>query len=240
MIKEYFSHDYNARNDRKLVKLRMGLGLEGVGIYWCIIEMLYENGGKVNLSEIERISFELGVPCERITDVLRNYELFRFKGEVFHSVSVSERLEKRKAKSDKARDSAVSRWNRAKEGDANALRTHCDGNANKSKDKGIVKEEIYKEESWRDSFDLYMKECKTAYNDLYKNKEFITEQSRLNPNVDIKLSIEKGYVNFWGTEAGWKHKKKSRSKTIDWKLTIVNSISMNKVYNDRSIQKVSR
>ena len=37
-------------------------------------------------------------------------------------------------------------------------------------------------------------------------------QERLNPNIDVKLSLEKGYVNFWGTEAGWIHKKKSRSK----------------------------
>jgi len=55
-------------------------------------------------------------------------------------------------------------------------------------------------------------------------------QQRLNPNVNIKLSIEKGFRNFWGTEAGWQHKKKSRSKEIDWKRTIINSIAFNKVY----------
>jgi len=31
-------------------------------------------------------------------------------------------------------------------------------------------------------------------------------------------------------ETGWKHKKKSRSKNIDWKSTLTNAISLNKVY----------
>jgi hypothetical protein len=62
------------------------------------------------------------------------------------------------------------------------------------------------------------------------NEKLMAEQSRLNPNVNVPLSIEKGFTNFWGTEAGWKHKRKSKSVEIDWRTTIVNSISLNKVY----------
>jgi hypothetical protein len=63
-----------------------------------------------------------------------------------------------------------------------------------------------------------------------ENPDLMKDQIRLNPGVDVRLSIEKGYKNFWGTEAGWKHKKKNRSKDIDWRSTIINSISLNKVY----------
>jgi len=87
--------------------------------------------------------------------------------------------------------------------------------------------------TWRDNFEIYLKECKAEYSRLYRDQSFIDEQSRLNPNVNIKLSIEKGYTNFWGTELGWKHKKKSKSASIDWKSTIINSIEMNKVYYTR-------
>jgi hypothetical protein len=135
-MKEYFSHDYNGRNDRKLVKLRMDFGLEGIGIYWCIVEMLYENNGRICLDEIETIAFELQTDCERITTVLKNYDLFRFKGNFFYSESVNGRLNKRKEKSDKARTSALTRWNTNDKDDANALQTHNEGNAikvNKSK-----------------------------------------------------------------------------------------------------------
>jgi len=75
-----------------------------------------------------------------------------------------------------------------------------------------------------------LSECKEAYRKYYNDDQFIKVQSQLNPNVNIKLSITKGFENFWGTEAGWKHKKKSRSKEIDWRQTIINSIDLNKVY----------
>jgi hypothetical protein len=84
--------------------------------------------------------------------------------------------------------------------------------------------------TWRNNFDVYMSECKKGYEAFMTNTFLLQTQQRLNPGVNIKLSIEKGYVNFWGTEAGWKHKKKSKSKELDWQSTIINSISMNKVY----------
>jgi len=83
---------------------------------------------------------------------------------------------------------------------------------------------------WKTDFDIYLTECKKGYEDFMNDEEMLKTQQRLNPNVNIKLSIEKGFRNFWGTEAGWQHKKKSRSKEIDWKRTIINSIAFNKVY----------
>lgn len=84
--------------------------------------------------------------------------------------------------------------------------------------------------TWQDNFILYMSECKLGYKKFMEDTELLKTQQRLNPGINIKLSIEKGFINFWGTELGWKHKKLKRSKDIDWKSTIINSISMNKVY----------
>ena len=72
-----------------------------------------------------------------------------------------------------------------------------------------------------------------GYKKFHENTDLIKDQERLNPGVDVLLSIEKGFKNFWGTEAGWKHKKKSKSATIDWQATIINSIGINKVYKPR-------
>ena len=38
----YFPHDSNARNDKRLIKVRMKYGMQGYGIYFGIIEILRE------------------------------------------------------------------------------------------------------------------------------------------------------------------------------------------------------
>lgn len=119
----YFSHDFNARGDRKMVNLLMTCGIEGVGIYWCIVEMLFEEGGYLMRTECERIAFELRTECERIEKVI-NSSLFSGDNDRFWSESVLRRLEIRKEKSKTARESANYRWDNAK-----PMRTHSDSNA---------------------------------------------------------------------------------------------------------------
>jgi hypothetical protein len=132
----YFSHDYNARSDRKMLALQMAMGVEGIGIYWCVVEMLYEEGGYLMLSECERIAFELRTDKERITKVIDS-DLFSNDGMRFWSESILKRLGKRYEKSEKAKKSAEKRWK-----DANAMRTHSDGNAIKERKEKERKENI--------------------------------------------------------------------------------------------------
>lgn len=86
--------------------------------------------------------------------------------------------------------------------------------------------------TWKTNFEIYKSELQESYKLLISNSEFIKEQERLNPNVDVKLSIEKSLINFWNTEAGWKNKKQARINDINWKSTFVKAITspMNKVY----------
>ena len=57
-MNEYFSHDYNSRRDRKMIALSMKHNLEGIGAYWCILEMLYEEAGYMPIEDYERIKDE--------------------------------------------------------------------------------------------------------------------------------------------------------------------------------------
>lgn len=134
----YFPHDYNARNDRKLVRVLMELGLSGIGAYWCVVEMLYEEGGYLNCSDIPMIAKELRMQVRTLENLIENFGLFEQTEEHFYSSSVLFRLSKRIARSDAARNSALSRWNSG----ANAMRTQCEGNAIKDK---IVKDKIVKD-----------------------------------------------------------------------------------------------
>ena len=106
----YFSHDYNARNDRKMRNLRCDKGMAGLGIYWCLIEMLYEEGGYLKLSECESIAIELQTDVKDIQDIIHNYGLFKLRKVTFYSISALTRIERRKAKTETARKSARAGW----------------------------------------------------------------------------------------------------------------------------------
>lgn len=88
----YFPHDFNARNDAKLVRLRMKMGNRGIGIYWSIIEMLYEEGGKIELSNLDAIAFAINEDLTNVQQVVQQFDLFKFDEQFFWSDSVTERL----------------------------------------------------------------------------------------------------------------------------------------------------
>lgn len=111
---DYFSHDYGARNDPKLVKLQMELGHEGKGLFWDLIEILYEQGGYIENTELNGIAFGLHTNYERITKVLSEYDLFKTDGQAWWSESVMKRLNIRADKSEKARESVLKRWEKYK------------------------------------------------------------------------------------------------------------------------------
>jgi len=136
----YFSHDYNARSDPKIIKLIMKYGMEGYGIYWSIIETLYEQDGFALRSDYECIAFALRMDCDRIKEIIEKSGLFKVENEKFFSESVLRRLKTRDLKSSKTRASALKRWSKD---DANALRSESEGNAIKE---SKVKESIEKEE----------------------------------------------------------------------------------------------
>lgn len=106
----WFSHDYNARTDGKLLKLRMKHGMEGIGVYWCIVEMLYEENGFISLQDYERITFELRTNEELVRTVINDFGLFEVNCERFWSNSALERLAVRKDKSEQARAAINVRW----------------------------------------------------------------------------------------------------------------------------------
>lgn len=90
-------------------------------------------------------------------------------------------------------------------------------------------------DDWKNSFEVYKQQELAAFQSLVNDAEWVAEQQKFNPQLDIMLSLEKAHTQFWGTEAGWKHKKAKRSKEINWKTTYQNALSMtsNKVYRQR-------
>ena len=149
----WFSHDYNARNDNKIKKLIAKHGFAGYGLFWAIIEELYNNDNILS-KEYDLILSDRKAKPEIIQSIVEDFELFVVDGDHFGSTSVEKRLNERNSKSKKASDSANLRWKKTKD-DANALRPHDNRNAiYKGKD-NIVKDKKEKIETAEPPADLY-------------------------------------------------------------------------------------
>ena len=91
----YFSHDSNARNDHRIMKLRMEYGMEGYGVYWTIIEMLREQSDyTLPIDSIELISYEIRSESNLIEKVIKEFNLFEIDGDCFYSRSLARRMER--------------------------------------------------------------------------------------------------------------------------------------------------
>lgn len=134
----YFSHDYNARQDVKIKKLIFKHGMCGYGVFWSIVEDLYNNANALPL-DYESITYELRIDEEVVKSVINDFDLFVIDGLEFGSKSIENRLNERNEKSKKARKSALARWNKPKD-DANALQTQSDSNAIKERKRKEIKE----------------------------------------------------------------------------------------------------
>lgn len=72
----YFQHDYNARNDPKLQAVMIKYGLAGIGAFWCIVEMLYEQDGTLPITSISSIAYTLHADEEMLKNIVCKMDLF--------------------------------------------------------------------------------------------------------------------------------------------------------------------
>ncbi len=114
----YFSHDYNARNDEKIKFLIRKHGMLGYGVFWSIVEELYNNANALR-THYDSIAYDLRTDEILIKSIVEDFDLFVIDGDFFGSTSIERRLEDRNKKSVKARESAIKRWDKC-ERNANA------------------------------------------------------------------------------------------------------------------------
>lgn len=228
----YFSHDYHARSDGKLIKVMMKHGVEGIGIYWCLIEMLYENEGIISTDEYERISFELRTNVERITSMIHDFGLFQNDGKFFWSESVNRRIEHLKNKSIKARESVNLRWKRKE--NTNVLQSNNDSNTikyNEIKSNEIKSNNIKVNNNNNDnnielSKDNSLHKSFIAEYDLFFNSYFGFKPNYTAADFKaVKLLIKYFNSNTNGDE----------SKSLDaWKIVLKNWDNLSDFYKQKS------
>lgn len=145
---EWFKHDYNARNDPKLVMLRIDTGHEGVGLYWSAIEILHEQGGAVPLAQLLRIlQHEAGqhTTPERIAEYANAMQMHMLLHCTSNGIVTSDRvtrnLQGRKQLTDERRAAAKRRWDKDVSPDANALQLQSKSNAIREEKRRVLDKE---------------------------------------------------------------------------------------------------
>lgn len=139
----YFQHDYNARNDPKLQALIVEMGVAGIGIYWCLVEMLYEQDGEMPMSSIKSIAYNLHVKQKTVERVIKDFGLFDYDDDkaenvekspkMFRNKSVLKRLNRIIDISEKRKRAIETRWKSKKNNESNEYKCNtneCDNDTN--------------------------------------------------------------------------------------------------------------
>jgi hypothetical protein len=183
----YFSHDYNAANDTKILFLRHQLGMEGYGIYWYLIEQLANAGGKLPLELIPVLAMQMHCTDVKVNGVLMNFDLFTIESGEFWSHRLQDHLDLRLKLSQSGKAGANNRW---KNGGAigGAI---GEGNAKERKEK-----EIKVNINLIDDIQTF----KSELGDEYDN--FIMYWTEPNKNGKLRYELEKFFdikrrVNTW-------------------------------------------
>ena len=117
----YFSHDFNASDDVKMLFLRQELGVEGLGIYWYIIEKLAQAGGRLPLKILPVLSMQMQVSETKANAVVQSFDLFVLDTVDFFSQRLVKSLENfkelREARSEGGRRGMQSRWGKKDNGE---------------------------------------------------------------------------------------------------------------------------
>jgi uncharacterized phage protein (TIGR02220 family) len=188
----YFSHDYNTRTDPKIKRLLQKHGILGYGIFWALVEDLYQNANALP-TDYESIAYDLRTECELVKSIVNDFDLFKIIGDTFQSLSIERRLVERSEKSNKAKVSANARWNKVKDAnafnkDANALLMQSDSNAIKeSKEKESKEKESKEKESKEKEEDKSFNDELLSFLNTTTGKSFKIVTSKSEKNIKSRL-----------------------------------------------------
>jgi len=152
MTSSYFSHDSNARNSKKLLRLRKKHGAAGYGVYFMLIEKLMETDERMLDLDYDMLAFDLRVKKDFIKSVVENFGLFEFRvGKVvmnsdelqmnsdelqsakFFSSGLQERMELSKKRAEAGRRGAEKRWETTPQLPQDNIQDNIDDMANNGK-----------------------------------------------------------------------------------------------------------
>jgi hypothetical protein len=248
----YFPHFSNARNDRKIRRVRKELGLEGYGIYFALLEVLRDQKDfKYPLEDLDLLADEFQSSEQKVRTVVCNYKLFETDEENFFSLNFNEYLkpylESKQRNKIKGIKGNLIKYKKLSKEEVDSMTdaqlidysnnsrsdilkdSQKDGTmiAKKGKERKRNKVNKVKETpEWKKSFDNYKIYLKEGFNKVCGDTDIMKEYSdmmkEIYPDVDVGATIKHGYHSYWITEDGYEKNKKKKTNEINFKSLIRN------------------
>ncbi len=171
----YFQHDYNARNDQKILMLRGKFGNEGYALFFYVLEtMAEERDGYIYREAIGGLSLGYGVANEMLLTFIEfclQIKLLKEDQNGIYSTRIKEYKKIRDIFSQKGKEGAEKRWGKAKKIAPLMLRKGKERKGNLSSANfeefwKIYPKKIGKKESEEEWSKVAIEECKEAINTL--------------------------------------------------------------------------
>lgn len=118
-----FAHDSNARNDQKILQLRMKHKAAGYGVYFMILERLMEETDNMSVVNYNMLAYDFRVDAALVKSVVEDFGLFVFTsdGKYFYSEKLSQQLDVKdelsKKRSKAGAEAMKKRWSKKKQTD---------------------------------------------------------------------------------------------------------------------------
>lgn len=112
----YFNHDDNAHNDMKIQRLLQKNGLEALGLYWWILEVMHREDGYFNLDDIDILAWNSHVEetkIAKIIDSMISLGLFKKDNNRIYSERMLRDMQEYLQQSDKGKKMVNARWNKS-------------------------------------------------------------------------------------------------------------------------------
>lgn len=103
-MNSYFPHDSNARNDERIIRLRMRHGAAGYGVYFMILERMRDAADYMCAKDYDMIAFDLRESSELIRSVVEDFDLFVVEDDNFYSESFLRRMREKDEAASKRRE----------------------------------------------------------------------------------------------------------------------------------------
>ena len=140
----FFSHDLNARNDKKIAALVREFKSAGYGIYWCAVEMMHEEGGTLEIDELtfSAIAHDLNEDLDLVKSILLKCIAFKLFTKVDDNYLSSNRVEKNltkrkrisKARSEAGKNGAIVKQEKSadQQAESNVKQTEANAEQNQA------------------------------------------------------------------------------------------------------------
>jgi hypothetical protein len=197
MKKTYFTHDSNARNDIRVIKLRAKLGYEGYGLFWAILELLFSEENKLCIEDYDSLAYGLQCDPTILKQVIENFDLFVIEGDCFYSKRLYKHIEDINLKSKKAKESVKKRWS-----NTNVIQTNNGSNTSISKSISKSKSKSIEQriEDFKKSIHSISGISDEDKNDFFlywteKNKSGTKFRAELQKTFDVNLRLKRWAAN---------------------------------------------